>query len=79
MLIMYLPMLASAVDLVDNLNTKLQSAIDHIAPVRYKNIPKKQKPRWIKQDIKQLKRNCRKAERKWRKAKLQVHHDICDH
>jgi hypothetical protein len=24
----------------------------------------------------QLKRNCRKAEQKWRKSKLQVHYDI---
>lgn len=74
---MSLPTLPSSVDdLVNNLNTKLQSAIDHIAPVRYKKIPQKQKPPWRNQNINQLKRNCRKAERRWRKTKLQVHHDI---
>ena len=47
-----------------------------MAPLSTKTVSIKPTPPWIKTQIKQLKRNCRSAERKWRQTKLTVHYDI---
>lgn len=74
---MSLPTIPSSVNLVDHLNTKLQSALEHIAQVRYKKILQKQKqPQRKQNNINKLKKDCRKAEQRWRQTKLQVHYDI---
>ena len=59
--------------IVDNFNSKLRSALDSLST---KTISIKPTPPWIKTEIKQLKRNCRSAERRWRQTKLTVHYDI---
>ena len=60
--------------IVDNFNSKLRS--DSVAQLSTKTVSTKPTPPWIKTEIKQLKRNCRSAERKWRQTKLTIHHDI---
>lgn len=60
-------------DTVTNLN-KISKVIDDIAPIKIKSVSGKQKTLW--QNTMQLKRQCGKAERRWRKTKLQVLYDI---
>ena len=62
--------------IVDHFNNKLRPALDTVAPLSTKILSIKPTPPWIKTEIKQLKRNCRSAERKWRQTKLTVHCDI---
>ena len=62
-------------DRVTSFNTKVKMALDSIAPLKLKNTTGKQTAPWRNEDIKQLKKSCRKAERKWRKTKLQSHQD----
>ena len=61
-------------DPVTSFNTKVKMALDSIAPLKHKNIAKQTAP-WRNEDIKLLKKSCRKAERKWRRTKLQTHRD----
>ena len=63
-------------DLVSYLNTRLKGTPDTLAPVKWKKNLHTHKNLWINADIRQLKRNCRKSKRLWRKTKLQVHYDI---
>jgi len=69
---------ADSVDaLLDNFNTKILNVIDHIAPAKVKRNMSKQKSPWrTTMPVNALKRECRKAERKWRKTKLHIHYDI---
>jgi hypothetical protein len=56
---------------------KAVPSIDVIAPIRVKSISGKQKAPWrTAPAVKEQKRKCRKAERRWRKSNLQVHYDI---
>ena len=51
--------------------------MDRVGPVKVKKIMSKQKTPWrTTMMVSALKRECRKAERKWRKTKLQIHYDI---
>ncbi len=67
---------ASCDFIVDNFNSKLKSSLDSVAPLLTKTIKTKPTPPWRNDEIKKLKRNCRSAERKWRKTKLTVHYGI---
>ncbi|KAL7401198.1 hypothetical protein ABVT39_024753 [Epinephelus coioides] len=62
--------------IVDNLNSKLKSTLDSVAPLLTKTIKTKPTPPWRNDNIKRLKRKCRSAERWWRKTKLTVHFEI---
>lgn len=67
----------SADDLVDNFNSKIVKVIDIIAPVTVKTSSGNQKAPWRKAAfVTAQKRECRKAERIWRKTKLHILHDI---
>ena len=51
--------------------------MDTIAPIKVKVISGRKKSTWQNSTlVKNGKRECRKAERRWRKTKLQVHYDI---
>ncbi|KAL7406155.1 hypothetical protein ABVT39_014107 [Epinephelus coioides] len=62
--------------IVDNFNNKLKSTLDSVAPLFIKTIRTKPTPPWRNHEIKQLKRYCRSAERRWRKSNLTVHYEI---
>ena len=62
--------------IVDNFNNKLKSTLDSVAPLLTKTIMIKPTPPWRNEETKKLKRNCRSAERRCRKSKLTVHHEI---
>ena len=68
---------ASVNDLLDNFNSTTLKAIDAVAPSRIKLISGKKKAPWRNApSVKQQKKECRKAERKWRKTKLHVYYEI---
>ena len=60
---------ASCDFIVDYFNSKLKSVIDKVA----KSVKVKTIPPWRNERIKQMKKNYRRAERKWRKTKLTIH------
>ena len=62
--------------IVENFNSKLRSALDIVAPIKIKKLSTKSKPPWKNDHTNNLKRNCRKAERKWRKNKIQINYNI---
>lgn len=64
-------------ELVDNFNSKMTNVIDTIAPTTVKIVSGKKKSPWRNTMlVRNEKRECRKAERQWRKTNLQVHYDI---
>ncbi len=67
---------ASCDFIVENFNNKLKSTLDSVAPLLTKTRKTKPTPPWRNDEINKLKRNCRSAERKWRKSKLTVHYEI---
>ncbi|XP_061587576.1 uncharacterized protein LOC133452342 [Cololabis saira] len=62
--------------IVDNFNKILKTTLDSVAPILTKRISRKPTPPWRTEEIKKLKRNCRSAERRWRKSKLTIHYEI---
>ena len=63
--------------IVDNFNSRLKSTLDSVAPLLSKTVKTKPTPPWRKNnEIKELKRQCRSAERRWRKSKLTIHYEI---
>jgi len=62
--------------MVDNFNRNLKSTLDSVAPFLTKTIKTKPTPPWRNEETKKLKRNCRSAERRWRKSKLTIHYQI---
>ncbi|KAL7395907.1 hypothetical protein ABVT39_025211, partial [Epinephelus coioides] len=62
--------------IVDSFNNKLKSTLDSVAPLLIKTIRTKPTPPWRNLEIKQLKRYCRSAERRWRKSNLTVYYEI---
>ena len=67
---------SSVNDMVHHFNLKLESALDIVAPLKTK---KKQNTRvtpWINEHTRSLKKECRRAERVWRKNKLTIHLEI---
>ncbi|XP_051996155.1 uncharacterized protein LOC127653511 [Xyrauchen texanus] len=69
---------ADSVDfLLDSFNSKVKSVIDDIAPVKVRKKSGRQKAPWRNSTaVQNMKRQCRKAERMWRKTKLVVHYNI---
>ena len=59
--------------IVDHFNWKLRSTLDSVAPINIKRIKSNTKPPWRTNNVLRLKRECRIAERRWRKNKLTVH------
>ena len=55
--------------IVDNFNSRLKSTLDSVAPLLSKTVKTKPTPPWRKNnEIKELKRQCRSAERRWEKV-----------
>nr|XP_055034614.1 uncharacterized protein LOC129422607 [Misgurnus anguillicaudatus] len=69
---------ADSVDvLLENFNIKVKDAIAGIAPVKVRMITGRRKAPWRNtKPVQRMKRTCRKAERMWRKTKLEVHYSI---
>lgn len=71
------PSWVSVNDLVDDFNSKITNIMDAIAPMKIKAVSGKKKSPWRKATlVRAEKRECRKAERRWRKTNLQIHFDI---
>ncbi|KAI2655580.1 Retrovirus-related Pol polyprotein [Labeo rohita] len=69
---------ADPVDLLlESFNSKVKNVIDDIAPVKVSKTTGRQKSCWRKSTaVQSMKRQCRKAERMWRKTKLEIHYSI---
>ncbi len=69
---------ADSVDLLlDSFNSKVENVIDDISPVKVCKKNGRQKSPWRKSTaVQSMKRQCRKAERMWRKTKLEIHYSI---
>ncbi len=69
---------ADSVDLLlDSFNSKVKNVIDDIAPIKVSKKNGRQKSFWRKSTaVQNMKRQCRKAERMWRKMKLEIHYSI---
>ncbi len=69
---------ADSVDLLlDSFNSKVKNVIDDIAPMKVCKKNGRQKSPWKKSKaVQSMKRQCRKAERMWRKTKLEIHYSI---
>uniref|UniRef100_A0A3P8P5K8 Reverse transcriptase domain-containing protein n=1 Tax=Astatotilapia calliptera TaxID=8154 RepID=A0A3P8P5K8_ASTCA len=57
-------------------NSKLKKSLDSVAPLTTKKINVKHASPWRNEEVKKLKRNCRAAERRWRKNKNNINHQI---
>ncbi len=56
---------------------KVKNVIDDIAPIKVSKKTGRQKSVWRKSTaVQNMKRQCRKAERMWRKTKLEIHYSI---
>ena len=68
---------ASVSELVSSFNAKMLNVMDTVAPIKVKVISGRKKSPWRNSTLgKNGKRECWKAERRWRKTNLQVHYDI---
>lgn len=56
---------------LESLNTVWFEILNTVTPYRLQKLKRKSEP-WIDQDIRSLRQSCRKAERKWKKDKLQI-------
>ena len=75
---MLLTMSAQSVDrLLDHLNLKTLYVMEAVAPIKIGSTLSKQKTPWRNTTtVKNLKTECRKAERKWRKTKRPIHYEL---
>ncbi|XP_058868625.1 uncharacterized protein LOC117972317 [Acipenser ruthenus] len=62
--------------LVDRFNHLCTTTLHTVAPVKTRLVPLKHNAPWINNTIRQIKRDCRKMERKWRATKLHIYFDI---
>jgi hypothetical protein len=60
-------------------NMILKNILDNHAPEQKKKITIRHRPPWFTEEVAELKRERRKAERKWRSSKLSIHRDIYKH
>ena len=69
---------AESVDeLLDRFNWKISNVTDAVAPIKTKTTLIRKKTPWRNtMMVKALKTECMKAQCKWRKTKLQIHHDL---
>ncbi|KAF7642599.1 hypothetical protein LDENG_00255100, partial [Lucifuga dentata] len=58
-------------ELVSLFNLQCQSVLDQVAPYKYSNSSHNKKP-WLNEFTRVLKRDCRRAERKWKKSTFNV-------
>ncbi len=67
---------ADSVDLLlDSFNSKVENVIDDICPMKVCKKNSRHKSCWRKSTaVQSMKRQCRKAERMWRKTKLDIHY-----
>lgn len=70
------PDASSVNDLVHHFNVKIESALNIVAPYKIKKKGNSAATPWINEHTRSLKRDCRRAERVWRKSKLTVHIEI---
>ena len=64
-------------DLLNSYTSSLQNVLDTIAPVKVRMVKSTQRAPWRKEEsVRAQKRECRRAERKWRKSKLQIHYEV---
>uniref|UniRef100_A0A8C4T7W4 Reverse transcriptase domain-containing protein n=1 Tax=Erpetoichthys calabaricus TaxID=27687 RepID=A0A8C4T7W4_ERPCA len=61
---------------VERFNTKVRAAVDLVAPEKTVKKSSSIVIPWKTQKVSDLKRTCRRAERKWRKTKLTIHYEI---
>ena len=66
----------SVEDMVDVYNRDLTSLIDKHAPLQRKVISLRPHAPWYNDQLKEAKREKRRRERKWRRTKLEVHHQM---
>ena len=71
-----LPDTPSVNDMVQHYNLKLESALDIVAPMKTKKKYNSRATPWIDEHMRSLKKECRRAERAWRKNKLTIHLEI---
>ena len=69
----------SADDLMVNFNSRMTHIMDVIAPVKIKTVGHQKAPWKMNPTVKLQKQECRRAERRWRKSKLEVHYQIYKH
>ena len=69
----------NADDLVVNFNSRMTNIMDAIAPFKNKTVGHPKAPWRMNPTVKLLKQECRRAERQWRKSKLEVHCQIYKH
>ncbi len=63
--------------LFDSCNSKVKNVIDDIALVKVsKKTDRQRAPCRKSTELQSMKRQCRKAERMWRKTKLKIHYSI---
>ena len=63
--------------MVENLNDALSSVLDSVAPIKTKKKFTSRTSPWLRnKNVSEKKKKCRVAERKWRKTKTTIHHDI---
>uniref|UniRef100_A0A1A8K0K3 Reverse transcriptase domain-containing protein n=1 Tax=Nothobranchius kuhntae TaxID=321403 RepID=A0A1A8K0K3_NOTKU len=60
--------------IINDFNRRLESALNLLAPLKTKNLPSNHTSPWRNENLRKLKRNCRVAERRWRKSKLTINH-----
>ena len=63
--------------IVQNFHNTMSTVLDTVAPLKVKKMKTDRISPWLNNtDVKDNKRRCRTAERKWRKSKLTVHYNI---
>ncbi|CAG2255708.1 unnamed protein product [Mytilus edulis] len=67
---------SSVEQLVEHYQGNLSNIFDKHAPVTIKSVVLRPNTEWYSDDLNNAKRDKRKAERKWRDSKLEVHHQI---
>ena len=68
-----LPVTHSVNNLVQHFNDKMKYALDIVAPLKTKRRNGSKATPWLNEETRSLKRECRRAERVWRKSGLSVH------
>ena len=64
-------------DLLSSYTSSFLNVLDIIAPVKVRMVKSRQRAPWRKEEsVRAQKRECRRAERKWCKSKLQIHYEV---
>ena len=63
-------------ELTNYFNGEMSTIIDKHAPLRQRQVSRRKPAPWISSKVKEIKRQRRRAERKWRKTKLHVHRQL---